>query len=78
MNDDIRSQPRVIVDLLRATNGGVVSVELIKAVLWCRWYPAPDDWVRAVASLIRTTRSRLGVQIEQVKYAQFTGYRLGA
>ncbi len=78
MNDASRSQSRVIVDLLGSTNGGPVSVELIKAVLWSGWIPAPPRATRAVHNLIRTARHSLGVRIEQVKYAQFVGYRLGA
>lgn len=76
MNDETRSQPQIIVDLLRSTNGGAVSIDLIKAVLWSRWYPAPDNWAGAIDSLMRTVRFRSGAQIERVKDRQFVGFRI--
>lgn len=77
MNDETRSQPKVIVDVLRSTNGGVVSIDLLGAVLWCDpFYGKPECWQETVKSLIRTARSRLGVKIECVDRTSFVGFRL--
>lgn len=71
-----RTHGRVLIDLLRSTNGGPVSTEIIRGVLWPERCIEPVDWVDSVRHLAYTTRRRHGTVIKMITRTGFVGYQL--
>lgn len=71
-----RTNAHILVDLLRATNGGPVSLEIIRGVMWRDLDREPEDWVASIRYLACEARRRFMVRIDAVSCLGFIGYRI--
>lgn len=71
-----RTHKQIILQLLRSTNGGPVSINIIRGMLWRSIEEEPDDWVYAVGHEVCLVRTTLHIGIKHIKCFGFTGYQL--
>lgn len=67
---------QILIDLLKLANGGPVSVEIIRGVVWPDASVEPEDWIETLRHLVYTAGPRLGVPISAVTRFGFVGYRV--
>lgn len=72
-----RTHSRILIDLLRSTNGGPVASDIIRGVLWAK-DAEPEDWVESVRHLAYVTNQRYGTPIKMVTRRDFVGFQIQA